>query len=77
MNLILKGKTIGKTLFASHNTIEKFLKIIGVENNLHEETEKIEHTINLDTLNKTINLVDFFIDNPLVLENYQKYRNLK
>ncbi|MGL6107092.1 metal-dependent transcriptional regulator [Romboutsia sp.] len=76
IDLTIKGETIGKTLFARHNTIEQFLKIIGVENNLHEETEKIEHTINSDTLNKIINLVDFFKENPIVLEHYQKYRSI-
>ncbi|GAB6169596.1 iron dependent repressor, metal binding and dimerization domain protein [Clostridium carnis] len=45
-----KGNKLGSFLLDRHNTIEKFLSILGVENTLLEETEKIEHVINDETL---------------------------
>jgi len=46
-----KGKLLGKKLYNRHITIEKLLKIIGVEEaNILSETEKIEHTISDETL---------------------------
>lgn len=74
-NLVLndKGKKIGKSLLLRHNTIESFLKLIGLQNNLHEETEKIEHTINEETLDNILKLVKFFDDNPIILSKYIHY----
>ena len=45
---------------AKVNTINKFLEILGVKDSIHEETEKIEHTINYDTLEKMETLINFF-----------------
>lgn len=46
-----KGYDLGKNLLNRHNTVEKFLKLINVkEENILNETEKIEHTISDDTL---------------------------
>ena len=39
---------------------DKFLEILGVKDSIHEETEKIEHTINYDTLEKMETLINFF-----------------
>ena len=44
------GTNIGKNLLLRHNTIEAFLKYIGVEETLLDQTEKIEHLINSETL---------------------------
>lgn len=45
--IILKndGLKLGEYLLQRHNLIEKFLKLLNVEDGLLEETEKIEHTI--------------------------------
>lgn len=74
-NLLLttRGNQIGMALLLRHNTIESFLKIIGMKNNLHDETEKIEHTISEETLEKILRLVNFFTDNPDILKQYIKY----
>lgn len=45
-----KGKEIGKALLARHLIIEEFLQLIGVTENVLEETEKMEHTISDHTL---------------------------
>ena len=54
------GYKVGNTLLKRHNTIYKFLEILGVKDSIHEETEKIEHTINYDTLEKMETLINFF-----------------
>ena len=36
------GYKVGNTLLKRHNTIYKFLEILGVKDSIHEETEKIE-----------------------------------
>lgn len=76
LSLSDKGLQIGKLLLARHNSIEEFLKIIGVKNNLHEETEKIEHTINQETLKSIINLVNFFNEENDIYEIYINYTKL-
>ena len=52
-----QGKETGSFLLNRHNTIESFLRILGVSENILEETEKIEHTIS----NKTLGYFDDFI----------------
>ena len=44
------GVNIGKYLLLRHNTIETFLKYLGVKETLFDQTEKIEHLINSETL---------------------------
>lgn len=77
LNLTPKGYDIGKFLFVRHNTVSEFLNIIGVKTNLHEETEKIEHTLSIETLNNMMSLVKFFNENKDVLNAYQNYLDLK
>ncbi len=47
--------------------------MIGVCESLHEETEKIEHSISPSTLDCIINLVNFFGDNPSLLKDFKNY----
>ena len=68
------GMEIGKALLERHNLIEKFLRVLNITEGLLEETEKIEHTINEDTLNGIKDLVDFFTDHPKVLAKFNEYR---
>ena len=71
------GYKVGNTLLKRHNTIYKFLEILGLKEDIHEETEKIEHTINYDTLEKINTLIDFFSNNEDVyslLINFRKNR---
>ncbi|SFB42358.1 metal-dependent transcriptional regulator [Clostridium frigidicarnis] len=53
------GRKIGSRLLYRHNTIEKFLKIIGETDNILEKTEKIEHVISEDTLKSIDRLVSY------------------
>ena len=68
------GMKVGKALLERHNLIEKFLKVLNINEGLLEETEKIEHTINENILNGIKDLVNFFTDYPEVLVKFNEYR---
>jgi Mn-dependent DtxR family transcriptional regulator len=55
------GNNIGRALLNKHNIVEKLLRLLGVSNSILEETEKIEHSINEETL-KCINEFLSFVD---------------
>lgn len=71
------GYKLGKNLLERHNTIYRFLQILGVKQNIHEETEKIEHTINYDTLEKIDALIEFFSQNKDVYFLLNKFQEEK
>lgn len=50
IRLTQKGNEIGKYLLYRHNMVETFLIHIGVKESVFEQTEKIEHVINDETL---------------------------
>lgn len=64
IKLTEKGKDIGKYLFYRHKTIYNFLELIGVKENLLEQTEKIEHSISSETLDKLDKLTEFLKNIP-------------
>ena len=68
------GIKVGANLLNRHNTIRKFLEIIGIKESIHEETETIEHTINVETLIKIEELISFFNENPDVLSKLKNYQ---
>lgn len=74
IQLLDKGKITGKILLDRHNTIEKFMKMLDISEDTLEETEKIEHTISVETLVKIKELVDFFTENKEALEMYKRYK---
>ncbi|WP_066896117.1 metal-dependent transcriptional regulator [Clostridium nigeriense] len=61
------GRSYGEYLLYRHNTIEKFLKIIGVTNNILEETEKIEHVLNKETFQRIEKFIEI-IDNHSIIK---------
>lgn len=67
------GKSMGQRLLNRHNTIKEFLTILGIRECLHEETETIEHTINVETLMKIEKLINFFRENEEVLKQFESY----
>lgn len=72
INLTEKGIEIGKYLLHRHEIIFNFLKLIGVVDNLLEQTEKIEHAINKETIEKMNNFISFINNNPNVYNIYSK-----
>lgn len=57
VQLTEQGIQIGKFLYDRHGTIEKFLSMIGVRENLLINTELIEHSVTNDALRKIENLI--------------------
>lgn len=77
--IILEDKGIKKgiELLQRHNLIENFLTLMNVSNKRLEETEKIEHTINEETLCGMKDLLDFFRENPSIQTQFHNYRDKK
>lgn len=76
ITLSRKGEEIGEALLKRHVIVEEFLKLIGVTENILEETEKIEHTISIDTLQRLNSLTLFFTNKPEVLKEYLDFQAL-
>lgn len=69
------GKILGEALLNRHNQIMDFLRMLNVKEGLLAETEKMEHTINVEILSGIENLVSFFNDNPDILDKFNQYRS--
>lgn len=68
------GESVGEKLLSRHNTIKEFLTILGIKESIHEETETIEHTINVETLMKIEELINFFRNNEDILRKLKSYQ---
>ncbi|RST72947.1 transcriptional regulator MntR [Siminovitchia acidinfaciens] len=63
--LTSKGKKIGKRLVERHDLLERFLKIIGVEDeNIYEDVEGIEHHLSWNSIDRIGDLVQYFEECP-------------
>lgn len=67
------GIKMGKELLFRHNTVEAFLILLDIKEDILEETEKIEHTINADTLFAIRKLVQFFVEHPECKTKYTEF----
>lgn len=67
------GQLLGEYLLYRHEIIDKFLHMLGVEEGILEETEKIEHNLSKETVNKISCLVNFWKEHPDIHEEYRKY----
>lgn len=68
-----KGKQMGSFLLERHETVQSFLMLIGIKEGLLEETEKIEHTISLSTLQALNKLLAFFASKPRMLKEFHAF----
>jgi Mn-dependent DtxR family transcriptional regulator len=75
VSLTAAGKNIGKALLARHNTIERLLRLLGVSKSLLEETEKIEHSINEETLRCIYDFLNFVESDSEVKNKFESYKN--
>jgi len=74
ITLSLKGQELGRKLLERHQIIESFLKLVGVEENLLEETEKIEHTLSEHTLSCLRDFLNFFNNRPHLIKKFKNSR---
>lgn len=77
IELTSMGFRVGANLLNRHNTIKKFLEIIGIKESIHEETETMEHTINVETLVKIEELINFLYENQDILLRLKEYQDKK
>ena len=70
------GEIVGKRLFDRHNVVYSFLKTIGLKEYIHEETEKIEHTISIETLIRIEEVTNFFYENEVLFKKFREFQNL-
>lgn len=73
VELTPEGKRLGSYLIRRHDIIESFLKMIGVNQGVWEETEKMEHTLTEQTVQKIAVLVSFLEKHRNLLEDFQSY----
>jgi Mn-dependent DtxR family transcriptional regulator len=66
-----QGHAAGAYLLRRHRIIEQFLKLIGVSEGILEETEKIEHNISEETLERINILVEFLLENQARLPDFE------
>lgn len=69
-----KGNKVGKYLLNRHNSIESFLKIIGIKTNALKETELIEHYISFETLEVLEVFKNFLLENKDIMERFLQYQ---
>jgi Mn-dependent DtxR family transcriptional regulator len=70
IKLTEKGRNIGSKLLERHMIIFGFLECIGVKDNILEQTEIIEHSVNDEVLNKIRKLTEF-------LKNCDEFKNIE
>lgn len=74
IRLTPKGEEIGRFLIHRHNTLEDFLRLLGVEDVL-EDAEKIEHNISTAALAAIERLLTFFAAHPACRAAWEKDRS--
>ena len=72
-----EGKNMGQYLLKRHNIVESFLKVIGISEDVLEQTEKVEHTINNQTIMYLKDFIDFVHVRPDVIEDFAAFRNAR
>jgi Mn-dependent DtxR family transcriptional regulator len=73
MELTDKGREVDETLLHRHQLLETFLDILGVTENLLEDTERIEHLLSDETLDQIAHFVTFAHQNPSWLESFHQH----
>lgn len=76
IRLTEKGEEIGEFLLNRHETIETFLRNMGVKDNILKDTEMMEHNISTETL-ENIRLLNKFLErNPSLKQEFNRFKNL-
>jgi Mn-dependent DtxR family transcriptional regulator len=71
--LTSKGKKIGKRLVYRHELLEQFLRVIGVkEENIYGDVEGIEHHLSWDSLERIVDLVQYFEEDEERIKELRK-----
>lgn len=68
------GKSMGKYLLKRHNIIEGFFKVLGISDNVLEQTEKVEHTISNETVEYMEDFIGFIQERPDIISDFDLFR---
>lgn len=74
LELTPRGRDLGVQLLKRHQTLENFLSLLGVKDNLLKDTEKIEHSLSQETLECIGFFVEFAKKNPLIMQQLNAFR---
>lgn len=74
IELTAQGRELGEYLLKRHEIVEQFLRILGVQANILEETEKIEHNISEETMESLTILIKFMQEHNWV-KPFEAYRS--
>ncbi|MDD4169746.1 MAG: iron dependent repressor, metal binding and dimerization domain protein [Desulfotomaculaceae bacterium] len=74
IRLTTKGEIMGAFLLDRHETVEAFLRHIGVLDTVLLETELIEHYLSIDTVKNIKILNEFLTNSPEVLEKLRHFK---
>jgi Mn-dependent DtxR family transcriptional regulator len=74
IELTAQGRELGEYLIKRHETIERFLRFIGADRSVLEETEKIEHNLGTETVKQIMLLVQFMEENQQLMEAFTAYK---
>lgn len=67
------GRKIGEYLLKRHETVEKFLTLIGSSNPL-EETELVEHSLSSSTVSDLNDLIEYFRINKAAQRSFYEFK---
>jgi len=67
------GRLLGEYLLYRHEITRRFLQLLGVGENILKETEKLEHNLSRDTVNRVSCLLGFLDESPDIRIQFNKY----
>jgi Mn-dependent DtxR family transcriptional regulator len=74
IELTAQGRELGEYLVKRHETVERFLRFIGADRSVLEETEKIEHNLSTETVKQIMLMVQFMEQNQQLMEAFTAYK---
>lgn len=74
LRLTPEGRELGNSLLQRHQALEDFLRLIGVEDTVLEDTERMEHSVSEPALRRIIELADFLRQSPQWRHEFERYR---
>ncbi len=75
IQLTEEGKRLGSFFLERHNTLEKFLILLGIKEYVQKEVEQMEHYVSWESFQVINRFVNFIEDHPEIMEKFEAYKN--
>ena len=75
IHLTDEGKKLGEYLLCRHHVLEEFFHMLGANEELKKQVERIEHHISWANFEVIYNFVNYLQEHPQVLEDFKRYSN--